>query len=78
MRNGKKIKVIKRAERTRPQATPSKKSAFVDKRGESKRDAVSVVTGWISELRRKRVAEGLQGFESLFGKAGRVADPSTL
>ncbi|MDT4968031.1 MAG: hypothetical protein QOJ64_2768 [Acidobacteriota bacterium] len=65
MMTNKQIKVIKREERN--QARPDS----VDKRKpeETKRDAVTVVSEWVRELRQKKSAEGLQGFEGLFEKA---------
>ncbi len=68
MRSGRAIKVIKRGERRQAQATPSQKgAALAGDKGESGRDAVTVVTGWIGELRGKKVAEAARGFGSLFG-----------
>lgn len=70
MQSGKEIKVIKRAERSQAQAKLSEKGeAFAGDSGEGRREAGAVVTGWIRELRRKKVAEAAHGFESLFGKA---------
>jgi hypothetical protein len=37
---------------------------------EKKRDAVTIVTEWVSELRKKKAQEAAHGFQSLFGKAG--------
>jgi hypothetical protein len=71
MINGKQIKVIKRAERHEPQAALSEKSeAVVQNSGEmAKRDAVTVVTEWVRELRHKKVEEAAHGFKSLFREA---------
>ena len=67
MQSGKEIKVIKRAERRAAKATLSQRgAALAGDKGESGRDAVTVVTGWIGELRQKKVAEATRGFESLF------------
>ena len=62
----KQIKIIKHAERHDSQA------AGLGKRRTSVRnhDAVTIVTGWVSELRRKKAQEAAHGFQSLFGKAG--------
>ena len=70
MQSGKEIKVIKRARRRQAQATLSQQgAALAGDKGESGRDAVTVVTGWVRELRRRKVEEATHGFESLFGKA---------
>lgn len=71
MVNGKRIKIIKRAERRAAQeaALAEKRSTAARHSGDtSKRDAVTVVTEWISELRQKKVAETAQGFGGLFRK----------
>ena len=36
----------------------------------TKRDAITVLTEWIGELRRKKAEEAARGFKSLFGNAG--------
>lgn len=69
MQSGREIKVIKCVERRAAKAPLSQKGAAeACDLGESGRDAVTVVTGWIRELRRKKVAEATRGFESLFSK----------
>ena len=74
MQSGKEIKVIKRAERRQAQATLSQKgAALAGDKGESGRDAITVVTGWVRELRQKKVAEATRGFESLFHTAAASA-----
>jgi hypothetical protein len=68
----KQIKVIKRAERN------DSLTVGLDKRRisvrnhleKTKRDAVTIVRGWVGELRRKKALEGAHGFQSPFGKAG--------
>lgn len=67
MLTGKQIKIIKRAERsdTQPLGSGSSPSPLQ----ETKRDAVLVVTEWVSELRRKKFEEAKNGFDSLFGNA---------
>ena len=73
MRTEKKIKIIKHAERNDLQA-----AVGLDKRPTSarnhpedtKRDAVTIVTEWVRELRRKKALEAAHGFQSVFGKAG--------
>jgi len=71
MPNEKQIKIIKRAERHQRQEAPTKKSRarIRTSAAEAKRDAVTVVTGWVRELRRKKVAEAARGFESLFSQS---------
>ena len=68
---GKQVKVIKRAERHKTPATNSdQRRPGARNSGEMvKRDTVTVVTGWVRELRRKKVAEATRGFESLFSNA---------
>jgi hypothetical protein len=71
MPTGKQIKIIKRAERNASRALGGdKRSIRVRNHMEQKRDAVAVVTEWVSDLRRKKAQEVACGFESLFGKAG--------
>lgn len=66
-----KIKVIKREERLdTPPALPEKRSGSVgNPPDDGKRDAVTVVAGWVRELRQKKIAETALGFEGLFRKA---------
>jgi hypothetical protein len=68
MATDKRIKIIKRSERHERQATPSEKekARTLNSAARGNRDAVTVVTEWVSELRRKKVAEAGRGFESLF------------
>jgi hypothetical protein len=71
MLSRKQIKIIKHAERRDSQAVGSdnRTTAVQSDREESKRDAVSVVTEWVRELRRKKPEEATNGFASLFGDA---------
>jgi hypothetical protein len=67
----KRIKVIKQAERSDSQTVGSKNGTTSARRdrAKTKRDAVSVVTEWVSELRRRKSEEATNGFDSLFGNA---------
>lgn len=58
------IKVIKRGERSRPDASP----AVVEKKTakEAARDMVSTVSEWVSEFQQKRRTETRQAIKSLF------------
>lgn len=69
MSTEKRIRIIKRTGRPELHvaATGIRTERVRDSEG-LKRDAVTVVTGWISELRRKKVAEAAHGFESLFSQ----------
>jgi len=71
MLSGKQIKIIKHAERSDSQAVGSddRTTNIRRDREKTKRDAVSVVTEWVSELRRKKCEEATNGFTSLFGNA---------
>jgi hypothetical protein len=71
MLSRKQIKIIKHAERRDSQAVGSdnRTTGVRSDREESKRDAVSVVTEWVRELRRKKSEEATDGFASLFGDA---------
>lgn len=71
MLSGKRIKIIKHAERRDSQLVGSdNRTTGVRSDGEkTKRDAISVVTEWVSELRRKKSEEATNGFASLFGDA---------
>ncbi|HEY0545471.1 MAG TPA: hypothetical protein VGC91_08860 [Pyrinomonadaceae bacterium] len=71
MATEKRIKVIKRTERQDTQAALTEKGRerVQNSNDETKREAVTVVTGWVRELRRKKVAEATHGFESLFHEA---------
>ena len=72
MLTGKQIKIIKHAERndSRAVGVDKRPTSVRNHREETKRDAIAVVTGWISELRRKKAEESAHGFQGLFGKAG--------
>ena len=72
MLSGKRVKIIKRTERGDSQAVGLDKrpTSVRDHLEETKRDAVAIVTGWVSELRRKKAQEAAHGFQSLFGKTG--------
>jgi hypothetical protein len=71
MLNGKQIKIIKHGERSdSPAIGPDSRPTNVRRdREKAKRDAVSVVTEWVSELRRKKSEEATTGFDRLFGNA---------
>jgi hypothetical protein len=70
MLSGKRIKIIKQAERSDSRAVGADNTTSVRKdRAKSKRDAVSIVTEWVSELRRKKSEEATNAFTSLFGNA---------
>jgi hypothetical protein len=75
MATEKRIKLIKRGERHERQAALTEKSRarVPNSADEAKRDAVQVVTGWISELRRKKIVEAGRGFESLFSQSAAGA-----
>jgi hypothetical protein len=63
MSNPKQVKVIKRTELAVSPAGGS------HDREQTKRDALTVVTGWVSELRRKKARDSARPLQSLFGKA---------
>jgi len=67
----KQIKIIKHAKGSASQEVGSdKRVANVHNQpDETRRDAVTIVTEWVSELRRKKAREAAHGFQSLFGKA---------
>lgn len=71
MNNGKQIKIVKRAERHETQTAHLEKTRTSARNsGEmAKQDAVTVVKGWVHELRQKKITETALAFESLFGKA---------
>lgn len=71
MLSRKRIKIIKHAERSDSQAVGSgnRTTSARRDREKTKRDAVSVVTEWVSELRRKKSEEATNKFDSLFGNA---------
>lgn len=71
MRSGKQVKIIKHAERSDSQAVGSDNGPTTVRpdREKTKRDAVSVVTEWVSELSRRKSKEATNGFDSLFGNA---------
>ena len=71
MLTGKQIRIIKHAERNGSRAVGVDKGPkSVRNHLEEKRDAVTIVAGWISELRRKKSQEAAHGFGSLFVKSG--------
>jgi hypothetical protein len=70
MLSGKRIKIIKYSERSEARTVGSDNTNSVRKdRTKTKHDAVSIVTGWVSELRRKKSEEATNGFTSVFGDA---------
>ncbi|OLE55459.1 MAG: hypothetical protein AUG51_03085 [Acidobacteria bacterium 13_1_20CM_3_53_8] len=71
MVTGKQIKIIKRAERHTTQAALADESRASPDGSVviARSDAVTIVTGWVRELRQKKVAEATRGFESLFQEA---------
>jgi hypothetical protein len=64
------IRIIKHAEREDSRAAGWKKRPLGgrNRREKPTRDAITVITEWIGELRRKKAEEGTRGFQSLFGK----------
>jgi hypothetical protein len=74
MQRAKEIKVIKRADRRPAQAPPAQQRvAHAGDSGAGGRDAVTVVNGWVRELRQRKGAEAARGFESLFRDAAAPA-----
>ena len=71
----KRIKIIKRSERHELQVALTEKSRahIRNSADEAKHDPVTVITGWVRELRRKKVVEAGRGFESLFGQSAASA-----
>jgi hypothetical protein len=69
------IKIVKRLERHERQTSPAQKSSahIRNSADAAKRDAVTIVTGWVRELRGKKVAEAARGFESLFSQSAASA-----
>ena len=72
MRTEKQIKIIKRAKHNDYKAAGLNKRRTSDRNhpAETKRDAVAIITEWVSELRWKKAQEAVQGFQSLFGNSG--------
>ena len=72
MRTEKKIKIIKHAERNESEAVglDQRPTSARNHPEDTKRDAVTIVTEWVRELRRKKAQEAVQGFQSLFGNSG--------
>lgn len=70
MVTGKRIRIIKRTERQESQAAKTAKGRAYTRNstGGAKREAITVVAGWVRELRLKKVAEAGRGFESLFNQ----------
>ena len=66
------IRIIKQAEREDSRAAGSDERPIGrrNRREKPKRDAITVLTEWIGELRRKKAEEAARGFKSLVGKAG--------
>lgn len=71
MTTGKRIKIIKRAARHGPQAVSAEESsATMRKAGVlAQREAMTIINGWVRELRQKKVATAARGFGSLFHEA---------
>ena len=75
MFTGKRVKVVKRAGRPEaPAARTGEGSAVAGNSGaRARRETVTVVEGWVRDLRRRKVEEAARGFESLFGGAAHAA-----
>ena len=75
MFTGKRVKVIKRAGRREAPAARTEKGAAraVGSVAGARREAATVVEGWVRDLRRRKVEEAARGFESLFGGAAHAA-----
>jgi len=71
MHRGRQIKIIKHAERSdsRAVALDTRTTSVRRDRENTRRDTVSAVKEWVSELRRKKSEEVTNGFASLFGNA---------
>ncbi len=69
------IRVIKRTERQESQAARKERGRAHTRNSTdgAKRDAITVVAGWVRELRLKKVAEAGRGFESLFNQTAAGA-----
>ena len=71
MVTGKQVRIVKRAAHRDSQGPLSDESGKTANNSGKlpERDVVAVVTGWVRELREKKVAEATRGFESLFSNA---------
>jgi hypothetical protein len=70
MAQRKKVKIIKRAERDDLRGSLSEKQKAIEVSDQTaKREAVTVVTEWVREMRRKKIEQATRGFEGLFGRA---------
>ena len=71
----KRIRIIKRTERQESQAAQTAKSRAYTRNSTdgAKREAITIVAGWVRELRLKKVAEAGRGFESLFNQTAAGA-----
>ncbi|MFL6208548.1 MAG: hypothetical protein ACJ74W_06830 [Pyrinomonadaceae bacterium] len=67
----KQIRIVKRAARHGPLDVRSEENRTTAHNPDvmAQRAAVTIVTGWVRELRQQKVAEATRGFDSLFGKA---------
>lgn len=72
MLNRKQIRIIKRAGRGASQPVSSHETAnrIRAHREETARDAVTIVSEWVNDLRRKKAQEAAPRLHGLFGKAG--------
>ncbi len=68
MVNEKQIKIIKRTER-RSDTAEKGGTHIRNAASEAKREVVTVVAGWVRELRQRKAAETTRGFESLFSQS---------
>lgn len=78
MGNGKQIRIIKHSGRDECPPTLTEKSEARIRKSDDrvKHDAVTIVTGWVHELRRQKLAEATRGFESLFSRPATDATRS--
>lgn len=71
MAQEKQVRIIKRVAAQDDKASlPEERNRVVQDSGRTmKREVGRVVTGWVREMRRKKLEESTRSFESLFGKA---------
>lgn len=61
-----KIKIIKRNERTAPEAAAGETAAPKKSAQETARDMVATVSGWVNDFQQRRRGETAQAIKTLF------------
>jgi hypothetical protein len=60
------VKIIKKADRERPQELPADSNNTKVKKREATRDTIATITGWVRDVQGRRRGDARRAFDSLF------------